>query len=267
MLYITASTDPTYNANNAQPMVMYRNLLAEGTLASGTLPTGAPRANAVNESTFDYWQPTSVPDTLRCTYGSAQSADGAFFVGHNLGTAGATLTVQYYDGAAWQTQASLSPTTNDPFGFIWPSRSATGWGIQISGAVAQIGVAFIGPRIIIPGGVTPGYSPIWASREVTKYSGTSRRGQFFGQRIERVGARLNPTFMPIDYSTAYTTLSAFRTQYNEGGPFVWASCPKTFPEDVAYCVAPDGSIFNPQILAGGDLVSLSLTMEAYCEAT
>lgn len=266
MLYITTSTDPTYNANNAQPMVMHRNLLAEGTLASSTLPTTAPRANAVNESTFDYWQPTAAPDTLRVTYGSAQAADGAFFVNHTLGTAGATLTVQYYDGAAWQTQATLSPTSNDPFGFIWPSRSATGWGIQISGAVAQVGVAWIGPRVVIPGGVVPGYSPIWASREITKYSGVSRRGQWFGQRIERAGAKLSASFMPLDYSFALTTLSTFRTRYNNGNAFIWASAPSMFPEDVGYCWAPDGAVFRPTVLAGGSLVNLSLDFEAYCEA-
>jgi hypothetical protein len=265
MLIVTSSTDPAYIEANAQPMVMYQNLLATATITNSTLPTTAPRANAVNESTFDYWQPTAVPDTLRMVAGASQAADGAFFAAHTLGTAGATLTVQYYDGATWQTQASYSPTSNKPFGFIWPSRSATAWGIQISGAVAQVGVVWIGPRLVIPGGVTPGYVPIWAARRIEKYAGVSRRGQFFGQRIERAGARLQPNFMDVPYSYALTTLSGFRDHYNEGKAFVWASAPGVFPDDAAYVWAPDDAMLESPIRAGGIWCGLSMSLEAYVE--
>lgn len=265
MLTITSSADAAYNEANAQPMVMFRNLLATATITDATLPATAPRANAVNESTFDYWQPASVPETLRMVPGASQAADGAFFAAHTLGTAGATLTVQYYDGAAWQTQASYAPPNNKPFGFIWPSRSATGWGIQISGAVAQVGVAWIGPRLVIPGGVTPGYVPIWASRRVEKYAGVSRRGQFFGQRIERSGARLQPNFMDVPYSYALTTIADFRDHYNEGKAFVWASAPSVFPEDVAYVWAPDDATLQSPIRAGGIWCGLTMDLEAFVE--
>lgn len=262
MLTITASTDPAYNANNAQPMVMYRNLLAEGTVASSTLPTSAPRANAYSGSTFDYWQPASAPDTLRATFGAAQAADGAFFAAHTLGSDGATLTVQYYDGATWQTQATISPTNNDPFGFIWPSRSATGWGIQISGAVAQIGVAWIGPRLVIPGGVKPDYVPVWAAKRISKTDGVSRRGHFFAQAIERQGAELAPEFMDVPMSFALTDMADFRQHYSEGNPFVWASAPSIFPADAAY-VWSDAEMMAMPIRAGGEWVGLSMQMQAF----
>lgn len=265
MLQVTASTAPAYIEANAQPMVMYRNLLAEGTITDATLPTTAPRANAVTESTFDYWQPATVPETLRATLGASTPADGAFFAAHTLGSAGATLTVQYFDGSIWQTQATYAPPDDKPFGFIWPSRSATGWGIQISGFVAQVGVAWIGPRLVIPGGVLPDYVPIWASRRIIKYPGVSRRGQFFGQRIERAGARLTPGFMDVPYSFALTDLADFRDHYNEGKAFVWASAPSVFPEDAAYVWASDDEVLRSPIRAGGDWCGLSMDIEAYIE--
>lgn len=263
MLIITANSSPAYLEANAQPMVMFRNLLAEGTLTNGTLPATAPRANAVNESTFDFWLPTSVPDTLRTTLGVSTSADGAFFAGHTLGTAGATLTVQYFDGSTWQTQASYAPPNNKPFGFIWPARSATGWGIQISGAVAQIGVAFIGPRLVIPGGVLPDYVPIWAATEVQRQAGVSRRGQFFGQRIESRSARLAPNFMDVPHSFALNDLATFRDHYNDGKAFVWASAPSVFPTDAAYVWASEDATLRSPIRAGGDWCGLSMSLEAF----
>lgn len=265
MIIVTASTAPSYIEANAQPMVMFRNLLAEGTITDANLPATAPRANAATESTFDFWQPATVPETLRATLGASQAADGAFFAAHNLGTAGATLTVQYFDGSTWQTQATYAPTSDEPFGFIWPTRSATGWGIQISGAVAQIGVAWIGPRLVIPGGVLPDYVPIWGAKRVERYAGVSRRGQFFGQRIERAGARLTPAFMDVPYSFAQSTLADFRDHYNDGKAFVWASAPGIFPEDAAYVWASEGANLQSPVRSGGDWCGLSMDVEAYVE--
>lgn len=266
-LQVTASTDPAYIEANAQPCVFYRNLLAEGTVASAGLPTATPRLNAYSGDTDTFWQPATVPETLRATFGGAQPADGAFFAAHTLGTAGATLTVQYFDGAIWQTQASYAPPDNLPFGFIWPARSATGWGIQISGAVAQIGVSWIGPRLVIPGGVKPDYEPIWAAAEIVKAAGTTRRGHFQGQAIERTGARLNPSFMDVPFTFARDDLAAFRTHYNEGNPFVWASAPSIFPTDAAYCWATEGARLGAPIRAGGYWTGLDMSMEAYVERT
>lgn len=263
MLIITADSSSAYNEANAQPMVMFRNLLAEGTITDAALPAATPRANAATESTFDYWQPASVPETLRATLAGAEAADGAFFAAHTLGSEGATLTVQYFNGSTWVTQATYAPTSDDPFGFIWPSRSATGWGIQISGAVAQVGIAWIGPRLVIPGGVLPDYQPIWASRRIEKYAGVSRRGQFFGQRIQRAGARLTPSFMDVPYTFAQDTLADFRTHYNEGKAFVWASAPGVFPKDAAYCWATDDAFLQSPVRSGGDWCGLSMDMEAF----
>lgn len=267
MIYITANTAPAYAEANAQPMVMYRNLLAEGTLANIAAPAGAPRANAVTESTFDFWLADADPQVLQTTLAGAETADCAFFAAHSLGSTGATITVQYFDGSLWQTQAVATPADDQPFAMIWPARSATGWGVQISGGLAQIGVAWVGQRLVIPGGVLPDYAPVWASRVITKLSGASRRGQWFGQRTERTGAKLSASFMPIPHSFALNDLRAFRDHYNEGRAFVWAPAPGVFGEDVAYAWAPEGAVFAPRILAGGELVSLSLDMEAFAEPT
>lgn len=265
MIYILADNTPSYKEANAQPTVIYRNLMAEGTITNSTLPTTAPRANAVSEGTFDYWLPASVPDTLQCTFGGAQTADGCLIAGHTLGSAGATVNVQYYNGSSWVTLVSATPTDNDPILLLWPARSATGWGIQITTAVAQISALMIGPRLGIPGGIVPGYTPQWASRVITKYPGVSRRGQYFGQRVERAGLSMSASFMPIEYSYALTTMAGFRKHYDDGKAFAWASAPSVFGEDCAYVWAPEGAVIRMPVLAGGQLVNLSIDMEGYAE--
>lgn len=250
-----------YAELNAQPMVAWDNVLARGTIASGTLPTAAPRLNAVSENTVDFWQPTAA-DTLRATFAGAEAADVAFFAAHNLG--GKTIKVQAYNGAIWIDVATYAVPNNQPFMIVFPNQSWTGWGIHVS-AACIIGVAWIGPRVTIPGGVVPGYSPIWASRQVSKWGGGTRRGHWLGQRVDAITAQLSATFMPIPYSVADVTLRSFGTRYNDGRAFVWASAPGIFSRDVAYCWAEDSAVFAPTIMAGGDLCELGLSMTAYCE--
>lgn len=259
-IYIKPDSSPAYAEANTQPMVGWRNVLREGTLQSAG-GTGNARENALDENTVDYWQ-ASAGNVLRSIYDSTVTADFALIAAHTL--AGSPISVQSYNGTAWSTVVTATPATNDPFLIIFPSASALGWGLKTDNA-GILGVAWIGPRIVIPGGVTPGYAPVWASRMVSKWGGGTRRGHWMGQRVDAVTARIAPNFMPIPHDFALNDMRDFRERYNDGRAFVWAAAPSVFPEDVAYCWAEDGEIFQPVPLAGGDLCTLSLAMTAYCE--
>jgi RNA recognition motif-containing protein len=176
---------------------------------------------------------------------------------------GRTLTVERFNGT-WQTITTYAPANNDPFAIIFPDESRTGYGIGVSGA-CQIAVAWIGPRLVIPGGVVPDYSPVWAAERIEKFPAVTRRGHFRGQRIERSGASLSAQFMPVTHTFAISDMADFRDHFNEGKAFVWASAPSVFLRDVAYCWADQGQTLGATIRAGGNLVNLSLAMEAYVE--
>ncbi len=263
MIYIIpdAVTPAAYAELNAQPMVAWDNLLARGTITNSTLPTDAPRLDAVDENTTDFWGPTGA-DTLRATFAGAETADCAFFAAHNL--SGRVVKVQYYNGSTWVDEATVSPTNNDPFLIIFPARSATGWGVSVDGACA-IGVAWIGPRLVIPGGVVPGYEPVWAAREVQKLGGGTRKGHWLGQRVDMVTANLSPQFMQVPYAFAEDTLQSFRARYNDGRAFVWASAPGVFDRDCAYVWAKDGEYLPAKITAGALYTDLAFNVTAYCE--
>lgn len=258
----TPAASPAYAELNAQPMVLWDNILARATITNSALPTVNPRSRAVTESTADYWGATGTPDTLRGTVGVAEGADCCFIGAHTL--AGKTIKVQRLVAAVWTDTATFTPTTNEPFMLVWPEQTSTGWGIEISGP-GQVGVCFIGKRLVIPGGVQPGYSPVWAAREITRYPNVSMRGHYMGQKIEKAGASLGAAFMPLDYSFVLNSMAGFRTAYNNGKPFIWAAAPSVFTTDVAYAWADKGDVFSPTIMAGGQLCELSLRMRAYCE--
>ncbi len=251
-----------YDELNAQPMVAYRNLLAEGTITDALLPSGAPRADAVTQDTSEFWAPTAAA-TLRATLGSSAPASVCFIAGHTLGSNGRTLTLERFD-STWQTITTYAPTTDDPFAIIFPEESRTGFGIGVSGA-CQIAIAWIGPRLVIPGGVVPDYVPIWAAKRIEKFPAETRRGHFRGQRIERAGASLSAQFMPVSHTFALTTMADFRDHYNEGNAFIWAPAPAVFPRDVAYCWGDQDRTLDMSIRQGGDLVNLSMQMEAFVE--
>lgn len=259
-------TSPTFSAqyqsDNAQPMVSYRNVLTEKAVTNSLLPTVNPRANALTESTNDFWGPTGA-DTLRTiTTGASLPVDVVFFDAHTL--SGLTVDLQKWDGAAWVTVATVVPSDNRPFMIVIPTQSATGWGIQVSGA-CQIGVLWAGPREILEGGVTGGYEPVWASRVVKKLGGGSRKGHWLKQRIEAVTVQIQADLTPQKYSFITGALEPFVRHFENGLPFVWASAPSYFTTDVGYCWAEDEDHLEISILPGGDLCSLSMRMSVYAE--
>jgi hypothetical protein len=261
MITILAGSS-AYDELNRQPMVAFRNLLAEGTITDALLPSGAPRADAVTQDTSEFWAPTGT-DTLRCTLAGSETATVCFIGAHTLGSQGRTLTLERFTGV-WATITTYAPPDDEPFAIVFPDESRTGFGIGVNGA-CQIGVAWIGPRLVIPGGVTPDYTPIWAAKRIEKFPAVTRRGHFRGQRLERAGASISAQFMPVPHSFALTDMATFRQHFNEGNAFVWAPAPAVFTKDVAYCWADQATTIAHSIRAGGELVNFSMQMEAYAE--
>lgn len=251
-----------YDEANAQPMVSYVNNLTEKALENALLPATNPRQNAVSQSTADFWQCTGADNLRTVTTGGSLSAEVAFFAAHNL--SGKTVEIQRWNGSSWVNVASVVPASNDPFMVVFPPVSATGWGFTVS-AASQVGVAWIGPRLIIPGGVTPGYEPVFLNRRVKKLGGGSRKGHFLNQRIEAVVASVEADFTPQQFSFINGSFLPFARHFENGQPFIWASAPSYFQRDCAYCWAEDEDKVDIGVLTGGDLCTMSMRMTAYAE--
>lgn len=219
----------------AEALVLYRNVLAEGTLSASSEAPDGFAANALGPQTFDSWTSISVPATLAVTLDVPVACDACAIIAHTLGSAGATVEVQYHDGSDWVTVQSVTPTDDRDLLLIFGEVSSTQWRIRITGAVASIGVAMIGPRLLIPFGVVPDYTPINLALSIELGPHITRGGQFLGNRVQRVGASTRIQLAPQERWWIEQDAKPFIAHYNSGKPFIWASCPDLLQEDMAYC--------------------------------
>jgi len=87
-------------------------------VTASTETAGFAAANAANETTYSYWQPTVLPGTWQLGTGTKADEEMTDYVGiaaHTLGSQGATLQWQYKIGAgSWTTRLEITPTDDTP---------------------------------------------------------------------------------------------------------------------------------------------------------
>lgn len=246
----------------AKPMVLVENLLASGTLTASTAATGFEGANAVANSTYDGWQPTTMPATLSVALSAADSADCIGIAAHNLGTSGATVIVEYLDGT-WQEAASYAPADDSTIIILFPEQSSDEWRIRLTGATAPtINFVMLGKRIDFAAGIVGDYVPTNWAAEVEILGGETVSGQFLGQRVIRRGAEARVNVGRVARTWAETTGQAFFDRFNNGLPFFFAGWPAGLPNDVAMCWRGElGREINPTIGEGG---FVNIAFDARC---
>lgn len=243
--------------------VAYRNVLAEGTLSASSETADGFAANALGPQTYDAWVPASLPATLAVTLPEAEECDCAAIIAHTLGSAGATVDVQYYDGANWVTTQSVTPDDDRDVLMIFGGQESNQWRIRITGTTPPaIGIAWIGPRMIIPDGVQAGYVPLNLALSVDLMPNVTRGGQFLGNRVEMVGSSTSISLALQERWWVQSEAAPFIAHYNAGNPFLWLSCPDLHPEDGHY-VWRAGDVLSGSYGAGSMLVEMSMSVAAY----
>lgn len=263
MIYIQSSaTDILGSA------VAYRNIMAEGTLSWSSQTTDGAAANALGPQTYDFWVPSALPANIATLLPSAVACDCAAIVAHTLGTHASTAYVEAsLDGSAWVTFATIAPTDDADIFVLFSDLSAVPyprWRIRITGTTAPaIGIAWIGPRMIIPMGVQPSYVPLNLALNIEMLvSNNTRGGQFQGNRVEKVGASTSINMAPQERWWVQSEAVDFIAHYNEGKPFLWLSCPDLHPLDAHY-VWRAGDTLAGSYSAGSQWVDMAISVSAY----
>lgn len=244
------------------PMILWQNVLAQGTLAASSEAPDGFGTNALGPQTYDYWTPTSVPATLAVTLASARQCDACAIFGHTLASAGATLQVQHWNGSTWVTVATATPTTDEPLLFIFPAVSSTQWRIRLTGAVASISIAMIGKRLVVPGGVQTGYVTLDMAKSIELIASSSVTGQFFPSRVNRKGAQTTISFATQEREWIEAEATGFIDHFNGGGTFAWAGAPDLLPRDLGYCRRA-GGVLAATYDAGAIYGELAMEVDAY----
>lgn len=240
------------------PEILWDNVLTKGTLATvGTVAADGPGINALSQSTNDAWKCTAVGGgSLTVTLGASTVCNAVGIAAHNL--VGKVVTVARRDGAAFVTVATLTPTDNLPIMIRFNSATSTQWRLSVTSGPFNIGVAFIGVALDVPGTIQPPHTPLNLCEEVELLGGSqSRSGQFLGQEVSIFAGKASLQFEVQRPSFAMDTFNDFRLHFNRGGAFFVACAPTAWPNDMGYCWRNGAEIVPPW----RDAVFMDLSME------
>lgn len=249
------------------PMVLYENLYTLGTI-SGVSDADYPASNVATGTTWDFWYssdtgavgPTVVLD-------DDYTADCAFIDAHDMATAGASFRVQYSTdgGSTWNNITSFEvPPDNGAILVLFPEVEGDAFRIQRNLAGAFIGVVMIGQRLVFPNGVDNGHTAINHSRVIDVLGGDSLSGQFTGQQIIKRSASTTVTFPLLSAEWVDNDMAMFEAHYNDALPFVYATSPENYPDDMGYCQRPSGSgTLGPSYFEGGLYEEFNMPLAVY----
>lgn len=160
------------------------------------LPDGEA-VHAAYPSTFDVWEPSSVPAWWRWDAGQNVTADYCGIAAHTLGSIGRTIVLRTSaDGSNYtDVHYIVTPSTDEPIMILFPATTARYWDLKMtidgsntSGSPgAAIGVVYLGQALAMQRAIYSGHSPINLARRTTVLPSRSVSGQFVGRSVIREG--------------------------------------------------------------------------------
>ena len=123
---------------------------------------------------------------------------------HTLGSAGATVKPQYYNGSAWvDLTVEVAPGTDRVLAFLFEAVTASRFRFYFSGEnspaeLPTVAVAMMGRALAMQRGVTLNHRPITLSRRTVARPQVSEGGRLLGRSIRREGVATEVEFEHIE---------------------------------------------------------------------
>lgn len=245
-----------------QPLTHAR-ILHSGNWLAGTVTASSTDADYFaaapdNSLTYEKWKPATLPATWELDAGAGE-VNACGIAAHTCGTSGATVDLEYWDGSAWQSVDTVSPTTDEPILFMFARVPSGRWRISVSGSTApEIGVIRFGLSVEMTRPIYGGHTPIVFARQTTMRANESETGEFLGRTKLR-------TSLSTTYSWSHVTADWMREYWLplqkaiETEPFFIAWRPATFG-DVAFGQVMEAPA--PQNMGVNDLMAVEMKMTA-----
>ncbi|MBD3803556.1 MAG: hypothetical protein IE919_10000 [Thioclava sp.] len=230
--------------------------LSGGSVVDSSTEIGFFASGPLNALTYERWKPGAVPAQWEYDHGAVASADCFCIAAHTAGTAGATLDLQYFDGADWVTLVSVSPEDDAPIMALFEPISASAWRVEVTGYACEIGVIRIGLALQVPTAIYSGQSPLTFGRKVAFRSTRSETGQFLGRTKQRVALSGAFGWSHLPSAWVYANWGEFQ-RAAEDEPFFLAWRPAEFSE-VGYCDADQ--VPAPAFMGISDLMSVEVSV-------
>lgn len=164
-----------------------RTWLAGGVASATTTDADYFTNGPLNILSYEKWKPTgTTSETWEYDHTFAVECDYCAIGAHTIGTSGATVAVEYYDGSVWQTLiASTAPSDNSAIFAIFEPVTARFWRIVIAGAAPTVGVVRFGAAIQMEQEIYGDHSPVSMARVAVIRSNQSVTGEILGRTVQR----------------------------------------------------------------------------------
>jgi hypothetical protein len=225
-----------------------------GTVSASSAAVGFAASLAANGQTWQYWKPTAVPATWTLTFTSAKISYFGI-AAHNLGTVGGSVAFQIWDGAAWVTKATCTPSDDLPIFGLVRRRDQDRARLVFSGAIPTVGIISFGDVTEFPRRATYTGSVSFDRATQEVFSTTISDG---GQSLDRFVTRQPASVkMTVDNLSEAWTAAYLEPviDYMRFKPVFIADRPSKFPKSVAYAytmtpIVPARQIANSEVAIG-----------------
>ena len=224
------------------PRICWRAIT--GAVISGASEAGYPATNALDVRTALGWRPDGLANHIGVDAGSAVAASYCAVAGHTLGSSGAVVRVQRWDGSTFVNVVGNTTVENDDaLLFLFSPIDASRFRLLIDSADStprighvRFGLATELPRKSPYGSATP----ISESRRYEYDTLRANNGAFLGRSIISQGLQFQIEVRHLSEEWRRSEWAAFRDYANtSGATFFYADKPISYPEDVAYAWSND----------------------------
>jgi len=239
-------------AVNALPIILYRSIY-ETSIANDPTATseaaGFPVTNIKDGRSYTKWKATSSADQNidinTGTGGGPFTVTSLAIIGHNMGTAGTTLTIEQDNSPGFSGGETLlhtvSPTNDDPFyNELDVSGSQQFYRLNLdSNSVApEIGYIILGAKTTME--VGPQYGAAFHNFNAKGESFVSETGQHLGSALQFQERTINHKFKALTRSFLESDLLPFLyDHYGQFKPFFYVPDTANLTTDVYFLRAPN----------------------------
>ena len=199
--------------------ILTENLLENGTVVASDTGSGYSVDNVYDRNTYDHWAPSAIgPDQIDLTLASPDSADCFVLFAHNLGTVGASIKLQWGDGASPEVFTDLfsaiSPGDDRIIFKTFTAVSKNNWRVVIDSTGATgvpiIGMIAFGSQLTFPVGLPTNFAPPTRASDKESKTNLSRGAAFLGRSIRNRSVPFTARLRTLDAAWVTANWDALR---------------------------------------------------------
>lgn len=230
------------------PVILYQNCFASGTLTASETASGFDVANVVDFRPYTLWKGTLTnPLYITMNCGAAVAADALGICGHTLGTCGATIDLEHSaNGSNWTSLGiGYAPSDDAPILKLFNSATKQYWRLKITGHTIApvIGVLMVGPRLTFP--YPPETPHIPFDEGIVAASEISKTGNLLGSVINYKPIDIAVDFGLLPRTFVFDTYKPFWDNHASNlKPFFWAFDASAYGTLVYYAMMDPATRFQ-----------------------